>query len=277
MMLALALFSFETYTFFAYVLPFIGQDWPMSFQALVTAVGVFLLGNLLYNYLKAICTDPGCPPWYEGFEEQELENGKEKDTDPCEPAIKKLPKCKKCNRQKPPRAHHCSICKRCVLKMDHHCPWINNCVGFQNYRYFCLFMFYLATCCVFVGIVFFEGFIESMNVRDRRHRRLNFDARQAVSLCWIIAVCIFFALCILGGFHLYLVLTNQTTIEFHGNLTNKSRARMHGEVFRNQYDLGRRRNFKEVFGPNNFYGFLWAVPCIAKPPTGDGMSFPTWR
>ena len=29
--------------------------------------------------------------------------------------------CKKCQMPKPPRAHHCSICRRCVLKMDHHC------------------------------------------------------------------------------------------------------------------------------------------------------------
>ena len=29
---------------------------------------------------------------------------------------------------KPDRAHHCSNCERCVLKMDHHCPWIGGCV-----------------------------------------------------------------------------------------------------------------------------------------------------
>jgi len=30
-------------------------------------------------------------------------------------------KCDKCNCYKPARTHHCSICQRCVLRMDHHC------------------------------------------------------------------------------------------------------------------------------------------------------------
>ena len=42
--------------------------------------------------------------------------------------------CEKCRAIKPDRSHHCSICEDCTLKMDHHCPWINNCVGFHNYK-----------------------------------------------------------------------------------------------------------------------------------------------
>uniref|UniRef100_A0A2I3HY10 Palmitoyltransferase n=1 Tax=Nomascus leucogenys TaxID=61853 RepID=A0A2I3HY10_NOMLE len=57
---------------------------------------------IVFHYYQAITTPPGYPP--QGRND-----------------IATVSICKKCIYPKPARTHHCSICNRCVLKMDHHC------------------------------------------------------------------------------------------------------------------------------------------------------------
>lgn len=49
--------------------------------------------------------------------------------------------CSTCGIFKVPRSKHCSMCKKCVPRMDHHCVWLNNCIGQENYGAFMIFLF----------------------------------------------------------------------------------------------------------------------------------------
>ena len=51
-------------------------------------------------------------------------------------------RCHNCYSVRPKDAHHCTTCHCCILDRDHHCPWINNCVGLFNKKYFILFNIY---------------------------------------------------------------------------------------------------------------------------------------
>lgn len=72
--------------------------------------------------------------------------------------------CERCVLIKPDRAHHCSVCGTCVLKMDHHCPWVNNCVGFHNYKFFMLFLAYALLYCMFIVGTTLQYFIRFWKV-----------------------------------------------------------------------------------------------------------------
>jgi len=65
-------------------------------------VGNWLLLNVVFHYIMAVITPAGHPP--EGVS-----------------LVEAVSMCGKCIAPKPPRTHHCSVCNRCILKMDHHC------------------------------------------------------------------------------------------------------------------------------------------------------------
>ncbi|KAF0881540.1 ZDH15 Palmitoyltransferase, partial [Crocuta crocuta] len=53
----------------------------------------------------------------------------------------------------------CFFC-RCVLKMDHHCPWLNNCIGFSNYKFFLQFLAYPVLYFLYIATTVFNYFIK---------------------------------------------------------------------------------------------------------------------
>ncbi|KEG14724.1 palmitoyltransferase PFA3 [Trypanosoma grayi] len=111
-------------------------------------VSVFLFALATWAYVAAVVTDPGRVP-------QAFRQRSPKSASLALRLAGGLHMCPVCASYKPQRAHHCSRCRRCVLKYDHHCPWLGQCVGFFNYKQYLLVVFYTFIFTLWVCVLLF--------------------------------------------------------------------------------------------------------------------------
>ncbi|CAF0707847.1 unnamed protein product [Brachionus calyciflorus] len=117
---------------------------PIVFEFSFYSISFLFVTTLSwYNFYKSYVTDPGS-----------LGNNKEakkmtiiKLVEQNEFTLDQF--CSSCIIRKPIRSKHCAECDRCIAKFDHHCPWVDNCIGDGNLKYFIGFLFWTSICLVF--------------------------------------------------------------------------------------------------------------------------------
>ncbi|BES99368.1 DHHC palmitoyltransferase [Nesidiocoris tenuis] len=250
-------------------------------------VGNWLKVNTLFHYYMGVKTKPGFSPKGVIIEEA-------------------VSICRKCIVPKPPRTHHCSVCGTCILKMDHHCPWLNNCVGHYNHRYFFMYMVFIALSTLFImifgaEIAYKEVWLQTSDdeiyghpvrfndtqiipvpewdnttnreipIEEEVHERTW--RRRAITFMAFICSGAFVALTWLASWHARQISNGETSIEAHINKKEVQRLAALNKTYTNPYNYGTLDNWKIFLGIGNGKTWLHVVFPSAHPPFGTGL---TW-
>ncbi|CAL1611495.1 unnamed protein product [Knipowitschia caucasica] len=224
--------------FFAFDCPFLVQHLTLF----IPVIGGVLFVFVMLSLLRTSFTDPGILPRAGPDEAADIErqidsSGSSSYRPPprtkeilINQQVVKLKYCFTCKMFRPPRTSHCSLCDNCVERFDHHCPWVGNCVGKRNYRFFYSFIISLS----FLTSFIFGCVITHLTLRCHTGKSLIQAIQESPASVVELVICFFSVWSILGlsGFHTYLVASNLTTNEdIKGSWSSKRGAEDSGNPY----------------------------------------------
>jgi len=226
----------------------------------------------LWSYVAASCSDPGQVPnrWRDFVANAGGRLVVFPTVQGWQPGLATT--CGRCGIARPERTHHCKVCDRCIVRMDHHCPWIANCVGFANYKHFILLILYafigtiIGLCTalpelVYCGSAVLKWFLYRHDHIGWQEKHISNVEGLLFLIFGVVSLVTVVLLSTLVTGHAPLLMSNRTAIEL-----NYSGA--------NPYDTDNAlANVEQQFGQP---GLDWILPIQPRNPTVDGLAYPPY-
>ncbi|GAB5369523.1 hypothetical protein AAMO2058_001412000 [Amorphochlora amoebiformis] len=154
--------------------------------------------------------------------------------------------CSFCTLYKPDRTHHCRICSQCTLRMDHHCPWLANCVGYANYKFFILTLFYALSLCTFMLVQMGPTWSKILHAISNHHKLHLLPVSSLYVAVLLLTPMLLVFLC----FHIYLTANSMTTIEYREKKNSSDPyVQRRFQVAHLKFDKGYLANLRDSLGP----------------------------
>jgi palmitoyltransferase ZDHHC9/14/18 len=211
---ALVLICITSGLFFAFDCPYLIDN----ISPIVPICAAILFLNVICCILRTACSDPGILPratsdeilYFEKSENKPL-SGRIMELQMRSGLIIQLKYCQTCKIFRPPRVSHCSLCNACIANFDHHCPWVGNCVGLRNYRYFYLFLLSLSLLCIYIFVFNIIHIVLLAQIKPTVADAIRETPATIVEAL----ICFLSIWSILGlwGYHTYLICRSVTTNE----------------------------------------------------------------
>jgi len=163
--------------------------------AIALALSLMSILSLWLTYI----TDPGVIPRRSEIEFRLLKQGERH--------------CHECKIIRPPRGKHCRYCNHCVEVFDHHCPYAGVCIGNGNYLFFCILLLSGLISTTFISTFSVWFLKDNWPVSHEKWGRMKLELIVALILT-VICSLIFLLIGHLSLYHVFIIVTGQTTNEW---------------------------------------------------------------